>query len=51
MDIKVPTLGESVTEATDGKTGPIPASTFDIPAGYTKVESPMLQMMKGRGQR
>jgi hypothetical protein len=42
---------KSVTEATDVKTGPIPASTFDIPPGYTKVESPMLQMMKGRGQR
>ena len=39
---------KSVTEATDVKAGPIPSTTFDIPAGYTKVESPMSQMGRGR---
>lgn len=43
---------KSVTEATEVRSGAIPASTFDIPPGYAKVDSPMSQMMmKGRGQR
>ncbi len=39
---------KSVTEATEVKTEPLPASTFDIPPGYTKVDSPMSQMGRGR---
>ena len=41
---------KSVTEATEVKSGTVPASTFDIPPGYTKVDSPMSQMTKGRGR-
>jgi hypothetical protein len=36
--------GQSMTtssEATEVKRGPVPESTFAVPAGYTKVESPM----------
>ena len=33
----------SASEVTEVKRGPIPASTWEIPAGYKKVESPMLQ--------
>jgi Domain of unknown function (DUF4412) len=36
---------ETTSEATDVKTGAIPASTFEIPAGYKKVESPMKRAM------
>jgi hypothetical protein len=32
------------TEAIEVKQGPVPASAFDIPAGYKKVESPMMKM-------
>ena len=32
---------ESTREATEIKTGAIPAATFAVPAGYKKVESPM----------
>ena len=31
---------ESLEEATEVRKGPIPASTFDIPAGYKKVKAP-----------
>jgi DNA-binding protein YbaB len=40
-------MGKSVTsssEAIEVKTGPVPASAFAIPAGYAKVESPMMKM-------
>jgi hypothetical protein len=37
---------ENTSEATEVKTGAIPASTFDIPSTYTKVQSPMSQMLK-----
>jgi hypothetical protein len=37
---------ETSSEATSVKTGAIPASTFDIPATYKKVESPATQMQK-----
>jgi hypothetical protein len=37
---------ETTSEATEVKTSPIAATTFDIPAGYTKVASPMSQMLK-----
>jgi hypothetical protein len=34
------------TEATEVKKGPIPASTFEIPAGFKKTESPLQKMGK-----
>jgi hypothetical protein len=36
----------SSSEVTEIKNGPIPASAFEIPAGYTKTDSPMSQMGK-----
>lgn len=43
----VSALGRTITtsrEATEVKTGPVPASAFEIPAGYKKVESPLAKM-------
>jgi hypothetical protein len=43
-------MGKSMVttkEATEIKKGPIPASVFEVPAGYKKVESPLAKM----GQR
>ena len=37
-----------VSEVTEVKTGPIPASVWEIPAGYKKVESPMLRDPRAR---
>jgi hypothetical protein len=37
---------QTTQEATEVKTGAVPASTFEIPAGYTKVDSPMSKMVK-----
>ena len=34
------------TEVTEVKRGPIPASAWEIPAGYTKVDNPMLKAMQ-----
>jgi hypothetical protein len=31
---------QTSSEATEVKKGPIPASTFDVPAGYSKKASP-----------
>jgi len=42
-------MGKSTTttsEVTEIKKGPIPASAFELPAGYKKVESPMAKMIK-----
>jgi hypothetical protein len=47
----VSVLGRTTTsskEATEVKKGAIPASMFDAPADYKKVESPMKQMLQGR---
>jgi hypothetical protein len=41
----------SSTEVTAVKYGPIPASAFEIPAGYTKVDNPMLKQMDRMGKR
>jgi uncharacterized protein DUF4412 len=38
----------STSEVTDVKRGPIPASAWEIPAGYKKVDSPMKQGMQQR---
>jgi hypothetical protein len=37
-------------EAVEVKKGPIPAETFAVPAGYKKVDSPMLKMGQGKPQ-
>ncbi len=34
---------QSLEEATEVKKGPIPASTFDVPAGYKKTKSPFVK--------
>jgi hypothetical protein len=39
------------TEVTAVKYGPIPASAFEIPAGYTKVDNPMMKSMDRMGKR
>ena len=38
----------TVTEVTAVKYGPIPASAFAIPAGFTKVDNPMMKAMGKR---
>lgn len=45
--VSVKALGRAMDtskEAVEVKKGPIPAETFAVPAGYKKVESPMLKM-------
>ncbi|HTD83488.1 MAG TPA: DUF4412 domain-containing protein [Gemmatimonadaceae bacterium] len=39
------------TEVTSVKYGAIPASAFEIPAGYTKIDNPMLKSMERMGKR
>jgi hypothetical protein len=47
--VKVFGRGTTTTkEATEVKKGPIPASAFEVPAGYKKVESPMKKAAAGR---
>ena len=41
----------TATEVTAVKYGPIPASAFEIPAGYTKVDNPMTKSMDRIGKR
>jgi hypothetical protein len=46
-------MGRSMTtssEATEVKRGAIPASAFEVPAGYKKIDSPIKQMQKGMGK-
>jgi hypothetical protein len=40
--------GETSREATEVKKGPIDSSVFAIPAGYTKVDSPLVRMLAGK---
>ncbi len=40
--------GETSREATEVRKGPIDGSVFAIPAGYTKVESPLARMLAGK---
>ena len=45
-DSAVNIMGRSTktsTEVTEVKKGPIPASAWEIPAGYKKIENPMLK--------
>ncbi|MGH9443515.1 MAG: DUF4412 domain-containing protein [Thermoanaerobaculia bacterium] len=39
------------TEVTDVKRGPIPSSAWEVPAGYTKVDNPMLRAFDGHGRK
>jgi Domain of unknown function (DUF4412) len=39
----------TATEVTDVSRTPIPASTWDVPAGFTKVENPMLRSLREHG--
>lgn len=41
-----PVKTETRTEVTEVKKGALPASTFDVPAGYKKVASPFAQMKR-----
>lgn len=41
----------TATEVTAVKYGPIPASAFEIPAGYTKIDNPMIKSMERMGKR
>jgi len=40
----------SSSEVTSIKQGPIPASAWEIPAGYKKVDNPMTKAMARRGK-
>jgi hypothetical protein len=40
----------TVTEVTTVKYGPIPASAFEIPSGYTKVDNPMTKSLDRMGK-
>jgi len=40
----------STSEVTAIKQGPIPASAWEIPAGYKKVDNPMMKAMQRRGK-
>jgi len=39
---------KTTSEVTSITRGPVPASAWDIPAGYAKVENPMMQALKQR---
>jgi hypothetical protein len=41
----------STTEVTEVKHGPIPDTAWEIPAGYTKIDNPMLKALQSRSKR
>jgi hypothetical protein len=46
-------MGQKTTtesEVVEVRRGAIPASAWEIPAGYTKIENPMLKAMAGPGR-
>ena len=50
--MKLDVMGQkttSETEVIEVRKGPIPASAWEIPAGYTKIENPMLKAFEGHG--
>lgn len=52
--MKMDVMGQkttSETEVIEVRKGSIPASAWEIPAGYTKIENPMLKAFEGRGRR
>jgi acyl-CoA-binding protein len=38
------------SEVVEVRKGPIPTSVWEIPAGYAKIENPMLKSLEGRGR-
>ena len=40
----------SESEVIEVRKGSIPASAWEIPAGYTKIENPMLKAFEGGGR-
>jgi Domain of unknown function (DUF4412) len=52
--MKMDVMGQkttSETEVTEVRKGSISASAWEIPAGYTKIENPMLKAFEGHGRR
>ena len=52
--MKMDVMGQkttSETEVTEVRKGSIPSSAWEIPAGYTKIDNPMLKALEGRGRR
>ena len=52
--MKMDVMGQkttSETEVIEVRKGSIPASAWEIPAGYTKIENPMLKAFEGHGRR
>jgi hypothetical protein len=41
----------TTSEVTEVKQGPIPASAWEVPAGYTKVDNPMMKAFQSRSKR
>ncbi|HYM60727.1 MAG TPA: DUF4412 domain-containing protein [Thermoanaerobaculia bacterium] len=41
----------STNEVTEIKRGPIPDAAWEVPAGYTKVDNPMLKSLQSRSRR
>lgn len=54
MTTAIDVMGQKITtgsEVTEVRRGSIPASAWEVPAGYTKVENPMLKALdRGRGR-
>jgi hypothetical protein len=52
--MKMDVMGQkttSETEVIEVRKGAIPASTWEIPAGYTKIDNPMLKAFESHGRR
>ncbi|HEY2432031.1 MAG TPA: DUF4412 domain-containing protein [Vicinamibacterales bacterium] len=52
--MKMDVMGQKTTsesEVTEVRKGAIPASAWEVPAGYTKIDNPMLKALDGRGRR
>ncbi len=52
--MKMDVMGQktaSETEVIEVRKGSIPASTWEIPAGYTKIDNPMLKAFESHGRR
>jgi hypothetical protein len=52
--MKMDVMGQKTTsesQVVEVRKGAIPASTWEVPAGYTKVDNPMLKAFEGHGRR
>ena len=49
MDI-MGTKSNTQSEVVEVRRGPIPASAWEVPAGYTKIENPMLKSLESHGR-